>query len=181
MNDSNLCLRAQSGDSAAAAELLKTSYQKVFGYFRRLCGSEHDAEDLTQKTFSKVWGALPQFKGSSSVSTWIHGIAHHVYVDWRRKGNRLEPQSDDWWAACASDEPGPFENIAEKESAQRLYTLVDSLEPETREAVHLHYYRGLTLSETAAVLSVSASTVKNRLREALDFLRAGMVERRLRQ
>ena len=49
---------------------------------------------------------------------------------------------------------------------------MQQLDEEKREAVHLHYYQGLSLSETAEVLGIAASTVKYRLREALDFLKA---------
>lgn len=167
----DLCGRAQAGDTAAAGDLLKSCYQSIFAYFRRLCGSDPDAEDLTQKTFGRVWTALPQFRRTSSFSTWVHGIAHHVYVDWRRKPNRTEPRTDEWWLSCRAEGPTPFESVAERDCARQLYALIDQLDPESREAVHLHYYQGLTLAETAGVLNVSPGTVKNRLREAVNFLR----------
>jgi RNA polymerase sigma factor (sigma-70 family) len=94
-----------------------------------------------------------------------------VYLDWRRKGNRLEAQTDEWWADCVADGPSPFENAAERDMVVRLYALVSQLDDEKKEAVHLHYYQGLSLSETAEVLGVATSTVKYRLREALEFLR----------
>jgi DNA-directed RNA polymerase specialized sigma24 family protein len=47
---------------------------------------------------------------------------------------------------------------------------VDRLETDLRESVHLHYYQGLTLQETADAMSVATSTVKYRLRQALDQL-----------
>lgn len=171
MSDSTLCQRAKAGDLKAASELLQLHYQKIFAFLRRLSGSDQEAEDLTQKTFARVWTSLPSFLGRSSFSTWAHGIAHHVYVDWRRKANRTEPQSDQWWLTCRADDPTPFESAADRDGAHHLYSLVEQLDPETRDAVHLHYYQALTLNETAEVLNVSAGTVKNRLRDALNFLR----------
>src|ERR1700677_5073250 len=102
MRDSTteLCERAGLGDMAAASELVTRFYQRIFCYFRRQCGNDQDAEDLTQKTFAKVWTALPSYAGRYSFSTWIHGIGHNVYVDWRRKGNRLDSQSDEAWGHC---------------------------------------------------------------------------------
>ena len=173
-----LCNQAKAGDSAAACELVTVFYARIFAYFRRLCGNETDAEDLTQKTFLKVWNALASFEGRSAFSTWLHGIAHHVYVDWRRRSNRLETQSDDWWEACLSETPSPFENAAERDSACQLYRAVERLEEATRETVHLHYYQGLSLSETAETLGVAVSTVKYRLRDALGFLRKRVSEPR---
>ncbi len=167
-----LCELARSGDTGAASELVRLHYERVYAFFRRLCGSDADAADLTQKTFARGWASLGSYAGRSSFSTWIHGIGRNVYLDWRRKGNRLEAQSDEWWESCVAAGPSPFEDAAERDAALRLHTLVAQLDEEKKEAVHLHYYQGLSLSETAEVLGVAASTVKYRLREALEFLKA---------
>ncbi len=175
-----LCGRAQAGDGAAAAELLTMFYEPIFAWFRRLCGNEADAADLTQKTFCKVWAGLGSFQGRSSFSTWLHGIGRHVYVDWRRRKDPAGPQTEDWWESRAADTPSPFEDAAERDLARQLYALVEQLEEETRETVHLHYYQGLSLQETADALGVATSTVKYRLREALEFLRLHTAEPKLR-
>jgi RNA polymerase sigma factor (sigma-70 family) len=103
-------------------------------------------------------------------------IAHHVYLDWRRKRTLGDAQSDEWWEAQSANSPTPFESTAERELAQQLYRWVDALDDDKKQTVHLHYYQNLTLNETAEVLGVSASTVKYRLREALAFLRSRSVE-----
>ncbi len=175
-----LCERARTGDRTAASELIELHYQRIFSYFRRLCGNDVDAEDLTQKTFLKIWSALDSFQGRSSFSTWIHSIGHHVYVDWRRRRNNSEPQSDAWWESCVAEGTSPFEDAAEKDLAEQLHALVGQLEEDLRQVVHLHYYQGLSLSETAEVLSIATSTVKYRLREALDLLRARTTEPKAR-
>jgi RNA polymerase sigma-70 factor (ECF subfamily) len=171
-----LCIRARAGDLEAATQLVSLHYQKVYAFLRRLCGNDDDAAELTQRTFSKIWAALGSYEGRSSFSTWIHGIGRHVYLDWRRSGNRLDPQSDEWWETCADDGPSPFETTAERDEAARLYALVARLDDEKRDVIHLHYYQGLTLKETAEVLDIATSTVKYRLREALDFLRSQPTE-----
>ena len=167
---------ARAGQQAAAEELVDQHYPSVFAYFRRLCGSEADAADLTQKTFVKVWEALPSFQGRARFATWVYGIAHHVLVDSWRRNEPLQSASDVWWEARPADGPSPFEDTAERELAARLYALVGQLDSEKREAVHLHYFQSLTLAETAEALDVATSTVKYRLREALEFLRARLAE-----
>jgi len=167
-----LCKRAQDGDLAAASDLVASFYQSIFAYLRRLANNEVEAADLTQRTFTKAWQSLSSFQGRSSFSTWLHGIAYHVYLDWLRKRNPAEARSEEWWEACASDGPGPDEDAARHDLARQLYFWVDQLEEGKRQAVHLHYYQNLSLSETAEALGVAASTVKYRLREALDALHA---------
>jgi RNA polymerase sigma-70 factor (ECF subfamily) len=183
MNDANmsdtiekLCALAKNGDATAASELVTVSYQRIFAYFRRLCGSEAEAADLTQKTFLKVWTALASYESRSSFNTWIHSIAHHVYVDWRRKPGRDEAKSANWWEIQPDVSRSPLEAVEEQDLVRRLYSFVEKLDPITRETVHLHYYQGLSLSETAETLGIAISTVKYRLRGALDFIRPGLVE-----
>ena len=175
-----LCNRAEAGDMSAACELVGLYYARIFAWFRRLCGNDDDAADLTQRTFFKVWTSLASFRRRSAFATWLHGIAHHVYVDWRRTSRPTDSQTDEWWEKCAANGPSPFEDAAERDLARRLFALVDRLEDGAREVVHLHYHQGLSLGETAEALGVAASTVKYRLREALDFLRSQAGEPKLR-
>ena len=172
VNPEGLRERASKGDLTAASELVAQFYQRIFAYLRRLCGHDHDAADLTQRTFSKAWASLASYERRSTFSTWLHGIAYHVYMDWRRKPNRINPQTDDWWQAQVALGPSPYEDAAERELAYQLHHWVDQLEEDQRQAVHLHYYQGLSLSETAEALGVATSTIKYRLRGALDALRA---------
>ncbi|MDB6041389.1 MAG: polymerase, sigma-24 subunit, RpoE [Verrucomicrobiales bacterium] len=171
-----LCELAKKGDSQAAAELVTLFYRRAFAYFRRLCGDDTEAADLTQKTFLKVWTALPSYEGHASFNTWLHAIAHHVYVDWRRKPGRNDARSDEWWEIQPDAGPAPCESAEERDLGCRVYSFVEKLDEGTRETVHLHYYQGLSLRETAATLGIAVSTVKYRLRSALDFLRPRLVE-----
>ena len=175
-----LCEQARAGDRQAASELVTLYYERVYSYLRRLCGGDDEAADLTQKTFCKAWSSLGSYQGRSSFSTWLHGIAHHVYVDWRRQKKFADAQAEDWWERCAADGPSPFEDAAERDLARRLFALVERLEDGVREVVHLHYYQGLSLHETAETLGIATSTVKYRLREALDVLRWQTKEAKLR-
>lgn len=174
-----LCERARAGDTEAASELVTQFYERLYAWFRRLTGHEQDAADLTQKTFCKVWASLGSYQGRSSFSTWLHGIGHHVYVDWRRRRTPTEQPSDEWWLHCTDPAPGPSEIAADQEQARQVYTLVEQLDEDTRQTVHLHYYQGLSIGETAEVLDIATSTVKYRLREALQFLKAKTAEPRL--
>ena len=159
--------RFRRGENGAAVELIDCFYQKIYAFLRRLTGNEADAADLTQRTFGRVWQALPGFSGRSSVGSWIHSIAYHTYIDWRRANHRTESRSPEWWAERAAVEPKPDDLVVGKDLAARVYALVDQLGLELRETVHLHYYQELTLGETADAMNVAVSTVKYRLRQAL--------------
>lgn len=168
---------AQAGDERAAGQLIVEFQARIYAFLRRLTGNDEDAADLTQRTFARAWTSLGSFAGRSSLSSWMHGIAHHIYVDWRRADRRGDPQTDEWWEACPAPGPGPAELAASADLAHTLYAAVDHLASDLRSPIHLHYYQGLTLQETAEALGVSSSTVKNRLRSALDELQSSLVGR----
>ncbi|MHC4230288.1 MAG: RNA polymerase sigma factor [Planctomycetota bacterium] len=168
----SLCRRIKKADKNAACELLKIYYPDIFAYLRRLCGNRHDAEDLTQHTFLKVWSSLDGFAGRSKFSTWLYRIAYNTYIDWRR-GSAVQARCcpDQWWHEREDENPGPLSNVADRRLAQRLYEAVDQLDEDKKHVVHLHYYQGLSIRETAKVLSIATSTVKYRLREVFKVLK----------
>jgi RNA polymerase sigma-70 factor, ECF subfamily len=165
---------ACEGDIDAVTNLIDLFYGKVFAFLRRLTANDADAADLTQRTFGKVWEALPGFAARSSLSSWIHSIAYHTYVDWRRSNHRTEARSPEWWADRRCQSPTPDEVALRSDLAAALYASVDELEPDLRDTVHLHYYQELSLEETAEAMGVASSTVKYRLRQALGVLERKM-------
>src|SRR5512136_726665 len=105
--------RARGGDRAAATKLIELYYERIYAFLRRLVANDADAADLTQRTFGRVWQALPSFAGRSSVASWMHSIAYHIYVDWRRADRHTEPHSQEWWAARPAPEATPDEIVAQ--------------------------------------------------------------------
>src|ERR1035437_1489650 len=116
-NANQLVEMACCGDRATAAELIELFYGRIYAFLRRLAANDADAADLTQRTFARVWQALPMFAGRSSVSSWMHSIAYHVYVDWRRVDRHTEPRSNEWWAACPAPGATPAEIAAQRDMA----------------------------------------------------------------
>ena len=178
-SDANqLVEKARCGDRAAATELIELFYQQIYAFLRRLAANDADAADLTQRTFDRVWQSLPGFAGRSSVASWIHSIAYHIYVDWRRADRHTEPRSNEWWAARPSPDAQPDQIVARTDMAATVYGSVDELEPDLRHTVQLHYYQDLTLQETADAMGVATSTVKYRIRQALAELQRRLASQR---
>jgi RNA polymerase sigma-70 factor (ECF subfamily) len=175
-DQAGLIERARRGELSAATELVDGFYAPVYAFLRRLAGTEADAADLTQKTFARVWTSTATFDGRSSLKSWLHGVAWHVCQDWRRGNHRLELRSSAWWEECPDAGKRPDLLAAEADLATTLYAAVERLKPEAREAVYVHYYQGLTLEETAGVLGIAVSTVKYRLRAAVEELRGQIAD-----
>ncbi|MBN2182377.1 MAG: RNA polymerase sigma factor [Sedimentisphaerales bacterium] len=169
----HLCTRLKKADKTAASELLQIYYKDIYAYLRRLCGSRQDAEDLTQQTFLKVWASFESFAGRSKFSTWLYRIAHNILIDWQRNNSaHAQSRQEQWWGECIDQNPGPFANAAGNQLAQQLYQAVEQLNDDKKHVVHLHYYQGLSIRETAKVLGIATSTVKYRLREVFKILKS---------
>src|SRR3954462_10462953 len=128
-DDKRVLERARQGDARAASELIELFYARIYAFLRRLSGNESDAADLTQRTFTCVWQALPTFAGRSSVSSWMHGIAYHSYVDWRRSDHRAESRTDEWWALRPDGALRPDQLASQADLSSAIYGSVDRLEP----------------------------------------------------
>ena len=175
-DDAPLANRILAGDPAAAAEFVDRHYARIYAFLRRLSGGEADAADLTQVTFGRAWTALARFRGDSSLNSWLHGIAYHVWQDWLRRDHHETTVPDAWWEDCADTGTPPDERAALADLRGALYAAVDRLPAELRTTVHLHHYQGLSLEETATALDIATSTVKYRLRNALQQLQGALAE-----
>ena len=167
--------KAGNGDKDSASELIDIYSHQVYSYLRRLCGNNEDAEDLTQQTFIKVWSSLSGFKGNSAFTTWIYRIAYNIYVDWLR-GKKINLQQDVPWK-WIDNNPSPADLASDKQMAEHIYKTVNQLDDDKKQVVHLHYYQGLSIRETAKVLNIATSTVKYRIREALKFIKSEITEK----
>src|SRR6476660_9287243 len=119
--------KARRGDTSAASDLIELFYARIYAFLRRFSGNEADAADLTQRTFSRVWQSLQTFAGRSTVSSWLHGIAYHVYVDWRRAQRSAEPRSAEWWSLRPDSGARPDEAVARADLSAAVYAFVDRL------------------------------------------------------
>ncbi len=158
---------ARGGDEDAAARLVHEFHAPLYAFLRRLSGSESDTVELTQRAFCRAWKSIGTFAGHGTVSSWFHGIAYRTYVDWMRSDRRTEGRTDAWWDGLPDLAATPDAAAVAADSAAVAWAAVDRLEAGLRETLHLHYYQGLTLEETAEVLGIATSTVKYRTREAL--------------
>lgn len=125
-----------------------------------------DAEDLVFRTFDQVIRKIDTYTGRSSFFTWMYRIMINFRkMDLRRKGNRLLifpgelPENED-------TTPDPAEKMAEDSTWQEVRMAIRQLPESLRDALILHYYEDLDVSEVASILETSVGAVKVRLHEA---------------
>lgn len=166
------CLR---GDPEAVGSLVGRFQGDVFGLCIRLLGHRHDAEDVTQEVFLRVFRSLRRWDPSRALKPWIIGITVNRCRTWRsRRIRRPEPVDylQDTAAARPADDSG--------ELVREIETAVATLRPEFREVFILFHEQGQPYEEIAQALDRPIGTIKTWLHRArLEVLqhlrRRGMV------
>lgn len=175
--DLELVEQARAGDEWAFAQLVTRYEGRVYNLALRYCGDAHEAGDLAQEAFLRVYRGLSGFRGSARFSTWLYRIVINVCRDWDRKRRRRPtapwPTVDDGDRPrdLPDPAPGPEEVSAGNELRRRLVEEIAQLPPDYRQAVLLRDLQDLSYSEIAAILQVSVGTVKSRIHRGRAALR----------
>ena len=175
--DPQLLEAARAGDQRALAQLLDHHQQRIYRFGLKMCGNSEDAEDVLQETLLAMARGVGEFRGASSLSTWLYTIARSFCIKKRRRGRSVEaaPGSEsDELLQRADTAPLPDEQLAAREAQQTLGDAIATLEPINREVLLLRDAEGLTAPETAEVLGISVDAVKSRLHRARVQVRAAM-------
>ncbi|ETB22730.1 RNA polymerase sigma factor SigE [Mycobacterium avium subsp. avium 11-4751] len=163
-----------TGDKTAMPswdELVRQHADRVYRLAYRLSGNQHDAEDLTQETFIRVFRSVQNYQ-PGTFEGWLHRITTNLFLDMvrRRSRIRMEALPEDYERVPA-DEPNPEEIYHDSRLGPDLQAALDSLPPEFRAAVVLCDIEGLSYEEIGATLGVKLGTVRSRIHRGRQALR----------
>jgi RNA polymerase sigma-70 factor (ECF subfamily) len=166
------CLR---GDPAAVRTLVERFQAEVFGLCVRLLGHRHDAEDVTQEVFLRVFRSLKGWDSSRPLKPWLMGIAVNRCRTWLAQRTR-RPEVVDYLQDVAAGPPAD-DSI---ELLQEIRAALAELRTEYRIVFVLFHEQGQPYEEIALALERPVGTIKTWLHRArleiLDRLRRrGMV------
>lgn len=173
----------QAGAEDAFAHLLAVYRNPVFNMVYHITGNEADAADVLQNVFVKVVRGIKQFRGTSSLKTWIYRIAVHEALNnrrgWFRRTRREAFSLDDGdlprrvfrgWQR-ESDAETPYEWVEKSERAEVVERTLRTLPASYRTVVILREIEDLTYEEISEVLGIAEGTVKSRLKRGREILR----------
>ena len=130
------------------------------------------AQDFTQETFIRAFGRLGQFRGDSSLATWLHTIAMSVSLNGMRTVGRHRNRSTS--LEDANELPAPGARQAPHDLREKLHTAIDNLSEKLRPVFVMHDVEGYTHEEIGTALSIPVGTSKARLFDARAKLRAAL-------
>ncbi len=158
--------------------VVRTHGSRVYRLAYRLTGNAHDAEDLTQDVFVRVFRSLSSYT-PGTFEGWLHRITTNLFLDMvrRRARIRFESLPDDAPDRLAGREPSPAQAYDDAHWDDDVQRALDALAPEFRAAVVLCDIEQLSYEEIADVLGIKLGTVRSRIHRGRTQLRAALEHR----
>ncbi|MEV5712017.1 RNA polymerase sigma factor SigE [Actinoallomurus sp. NPDC052274] len=159
-------------------EIVREHSARVYRLAYRLTGNQHDAEDLTQEVFVRVFRSLSNYT-PGTFEGWLHRITTNLFLDMvrRRQRIRFEGLAEDAAERLKGREPSPAQAYEDRHFDDDIQTALDALAPEYRAAVVLCDIEGLSYEEIAATLGVKMGTVRSRIHRGRAQLRDALAHR----
>lgn len=165
--------QAARGDDTAFRSIVERYQGRLLNYFMR-AGAQSHAEDLVQESFLRLYRHRKRARPQARFTTYIHTLAHHVWIDHLRRQRRTLRLLDRLEHEPRIAPPVPPLTGARLD-AERLLA---GLSHEMRQTVVLVIYQGLTSEEAAVAMGIPTGTVKSRLFNALRQMRTALENRR---
>lgn len=165
--------RARSGDDDALLALLEAVQPQVYRFGLQMCRQPEDAEDVLQDTLLTLARSFRDFRGASSLSTWLYTITRSVCIKRHRQSKYapdvLTPIDD---AVIEDAAPRQDSVVEHKQTWAIVAEAIRALPEDQREVLILRDVEGLSTKAVAEVVDESESAVKSRLHRARGSLRA---------
>ncbi|MFM7148997.1 MAG: RNA polymerase sigma factor [Gemmataceae bacterium] len=181
-------LRVREDEPGAFEELVERFQQRLVSVMTHLVGRGHEAEDLSQDVFLRVYQARKRYHPQSRFSTWLFTIANNLALNHLRSRQRksavpIQSTSEsgshmELFSNKALHDPGtgPMQKIQKNELAERIQSALSSLGEKQRMAVILNKFEDMSYAEIAEVMGMTVKAVKSLLSRARVNLRTALSE-----
>ncbi len=167
--DEALVARCRGGDARAFRTLVERYQRPLYNAAYRVLGSREDARDVIQAAFMEVSQRLDGFDPRHRFFSWIYRIALNAALNVARRNRR---QAELPAGELVAEGAGPDGGLVEEERARRIQAALDRLSADDRAVLTLRHFDELSYRDIAEVLGLEEKTVKSRLFEARQRLRA---------
>jgi len=159
-------------------DLVRQHADRVYRLAYRLSGNRHDAEDLTQETFIRVFRSVQNYQ-PGTFEGWLHRITTNLFLDQaRRKAKiRFDALAEDADQRLPGRMASPDSALLDNRFDDDVEAALASLSPDFRAAVVLCDIEGLSYDEIADVLELKLGTVRSRIHRGRAMLRKALAHR----
>jgi RNA polymerase sigma-70 factor (ECF subfamily) len=178
--EAELVARARGRDEVAIRVIMQTNNRRLYRIARGILRNDSEAEDVVQETWVRAFTHLKDFRGDSSLATWLARIAMNealgrlrrqrpsVDVDTLAAGV-IEAQIIQFPLSAPSEDPE--KSMAQREIQHVVEHAIDELPDGFRIVFITRVIEGMNVEETAEILGLKPETVKTRLHRARNMLR----------
>lgn len=164
-NDFEMIRRAQAGDETAFCRLIEIHARRVHRLAIHFCRNAHDAEDLSQEVWLKVYKSLKTFRGDALFYTWLRQILIRTFLSHIPRAETV--CFDEFLFA----ENTFAENADRKILADKVREALSEIAPQQRLMFLLKHEEGMTYDEIARAFECSSGTVKKSIFRTVYKLR----------
>src|ERR1700743_2752961 len=159
-------------------EIVRTHSGRVYRLAYRLTGNQHDAEDLTQEVFVRVFRSLATYT-PGTFEGWLPRITTNLFLDGARRRQRIrfEGLGDDVEQRIPGAEQSPAQAWDDSHLDGDIQAALQALPPDYRAAVVLCDIEGFSYEEIAATMGVKLGTVRSRIHRGRAQLRTALAHR----
>jgi RNA polymerase sigma-70 factor (ECF subfamily) len=180
MADQDLVTRAAGGDPTAFRTLVERHRSMVYRVAYQFAGNHHDAEDIAQEVFLKVYRSLDRFRQDAQLTSWLYRIVMNACIDHRRRqplvaNTPSAEEAERQLLNTPEERPGPEEHAYAGEIGVVLEAEIARLPHGQRVVFVMRHHQGLKLCEIAEALGLAEGTVKRQLHAAVHRLRSALV------
>jgi RNA polymerase sigma-70 factor (ECF subfamily) len=164
-------------DPAAFGQLYQRYVDRIYNYIFHRTGNQHDAEDLTARTFYKALISIATYTDRGvPFSAWLYRIAHNLVANWHRDQNRRQFVALDE-LLISSPRHAPDHATEQREEERALAEAIRDLAPDRQMLLILKFSEGLSNAEIGRMLGRSEGAVKSLYHRTLLALREDMQRR----
>jgi RNA polymerase sigma-70 factor (ECF subfamily) len=161
--------RCRRGERGAFEELVERTQRQVYTLAYRLVGDRHEAEDVAQEAYLRVFRSMGGFREDARFETWLYRIVTNVAMTQLRRKSRLGLLlGDEREHPTPEPEVRPVDEVIERDELRRALA---ELPPATRSIVVLKDVYGFSVQEIATETGLTEGAVKLRLHRARKKLK----------
>lgn len=159
--------RSCEGDPVAFGELLRLYDPDLRGTVWSVVRNAAAVDDVMQISYEKAFRSIRQFKGNSSLKTWIHTICYRTAIDYVRYERHRQHLDESVMVQLSSGGSTSAAALARLEISAAL----DRLDSDERTILMMTSVQGLTYDEVASIIGIPRGSVASKASRARDMLR----------
>jgi RNA polymerase sigma-70 factor, ECF subfamily len=170
LDDAELVAACLNGEAGAFDLIVSRHQRAVYQLCYRFAGNHEDASDLSQDVFVRAYRGLRNFRGQSSLGTWLYRIGVNVCLN-RAAVKRLQTEPIDERQHVDTSTESPTDRMLRVERAERVRAAIAELPPKQRAALILRMYHDMSHQDIAGIVGSSEGAVKANVFHALQNLK----------